>query len=809
MFDAPRDREKLPIFVDSFRDARTPFATPNFNSNETLPNDVITLGSRAKLASTPYLVMICNGILTYITNLLQQSVILGKTLCYKDISIRFQLVSNYISNPSLSSTLMTTLVASSTRFNIWKLEVNASIIPPSLCCTTFDIRMERFLKRKTSIPESSSTPSMPCEIDLSDLSWDPADRKKIMEDHPNQRDEIRRKDHNERQCGSDAFVKDGFNSWNKTERLALHVGDINSFHNRALRRSEDLMRQERSIAVTFHNQTEMEKNEHRIRLNASVTACRFLLKNALPFRGHDESEISISKGMFSETLSLIGDCNDVDESSDVSKKEQMAVVLRYVDARGIVKERFFGIVHVTGTSSSILKSAIGTLFVEHGLSLKQIRGQGYDGASNMRREFNGLKALILNDNNSAYYIHCFAHQLQLVVVAVANKHDGVENFFNMLTMVVNVVNASCKRKDMLRQSYKDRVQKAISHEFIVTGSSKKDQDIVEAISLVRGTKHLLQTFRETGFDPFLKKMYCFCEVNGIELLDMAESYKKNVRLRTNITNRHYYEFDIFNTVVDMQLQEFGDRFSEVNTELLKYIAALSPCDSFSQFNVSDLLELSKLYPYDFDCMEMIAFEKELNMYYVIVCQDERFSDLSGIAELAKLMVDTKKHKTYPLVYRLLKLALVLPVASATVERCFSAMKIVKTDLRNKIGDEFLNDALICTIEKEALLNVTSDDVINQFQKMKSLVGRQEVRPPVKSCRQESLVGKTSPIGVVGCAEVVGGTLDLQCSNPLALIFGSSGLRGIGHTKYIQSIIQSSEIIPSERLALVRLDLGCL
>ena len=126
---------------------------------------------------------------------------------------------------------------------------------------------------------------------------------------------------------------------------------------------------------------------------------------------------------------------------------------------------------------------------------------------------------------------------------------------------------------------------------------------------------------------------------------------------------------------------------------------MSPCDSFSQFNVSDLLELSKLYRYDFDRMERIALKKELNMYYVIVRQDERFSGLSGIAELAKLMVDTKKHKTYPLVYRLLKLVLVLPVATATVERCFSAMKIVKTDLRNKIGDEFLNAALICTIEK--------------------------------------------------------------------------------------------------------------
>jgi hypothetical protein len=41
----------------------------------------------------------------------------------------------------------------------------------------------------------------------------------------------------------------------------------------------------------------------------------------------------------------------VDESRDISCKEQMVVVLRYVDKCGIVKERFIGLVHVTETSS--------------------------------------------------------------------------------------------------------------------------------------------------------------------------------------------------------------------------------------------------------------------------------------------------------------------------------------------------------------------------------------------------------------------------------------------------------------------------
>ncbi|XP_024989312.1 uncharacterized protein LOC112523872 [Cynara cardunculus var. scolymus] len=349
--------------------------------------------------------------------------------------------------------------------------------------------------------------------------------------------------------------------------------------------------------------------------------------------------------------------------------------------------------------------------VLHELMIKfgkvKVRGQGYDGASNMRGEFNGLKALILNENSSAYYIHCFAHQLQLVVIAVANKHDGVENFFNMLGMVINVVNASCKRKDMLRQSYKDRVQEAIGKCEIDIGTGKYQE-----LSLIRAGdtqwgSHYKTILSLIALFPNVVEVLWYVEDDGDNGFSRTQAtgfgygrplFKKR-RQMTDITNCHYYKLDIFNTVVDMQIQEFGDRYSE--------------------FNLSDLLKLNELYPQNFSHMDRIAFEKQLNMYYLIMRQDERFANLSGTAELARLLVETKKHKTYPLVYRLLKLALVLPVATATVERCFSAMKIVKSDLRNKIGDEFLNAARICIIEKEALLTVSNDDVITQFQKMKN------------------------------------------------------------------------------------------
>ncbi|XP_031253442.1 zinc finger MYM-type protein 1-like [Pistacia vera] len=159
----------------------------------------------------------------------------------------------------------------------------------------------------------------------------------------------------------------------------------------------------------------------------------------------------------------------VDESRDVAVKEQMAIVFRYVDKIGCVIECFIWIVHVKNISAKSLKIAIDAFFVKYGLSLTRLRGQGYDGASNMRGEFNGLKTLILRENKSAFYIHCFSHQLQLALVKVVSKHSALGEFFQTLSMLSNTVTASCKRRDLLRDKQYEYVISLISNGNILTG----------------------------------------------------------------------------------------------------------------------------------------------------------------------------------------------------------------------------------------------------------------------------------------------------------------------------------------------------
>jgi hypothetical protein len=135
------------------------------------------------------------------------------------------------------------------------------------------------------------------------------------------------------------------------------------------------------------------------------------------------------------------------------------------------------------------------------------------------------------------------------------------------------------------------------------------------------------------------------------------------------------------------------------------------------FEVESLIELAMSYPDDFDSTQLKDLGRELTFFTDNVWADERFSSLIAISALARLMVDTTKRTSFPLVYRLLKLVLVLSITTASVERYFSAMNIVKTMLRNRIWDGFMNDCIICFVEPEFLATIPTDDVIVRFHKM--------------------------------------------------------------------------------------------
>jgi hypothetical protein len=299
--------------------------------------------------------------------------------------------------------------------------------------------MDKFVIRKPKDSSSSSSSKRIC-VDLNNLPSDPRLREPISSYHPNDQDNIRRAyiqkgpcqivpynlpqteiggsmrrfnpdwftEHKNwleysiendavfclccylfrqdvgKQAGGDTFVRTGFKLWHEKEKLRTHVEGVNSAHNQAVKKCKDLMKPNQHINNVFVKQTKEEKIKYRIQLNATVDCIRFLLRQGLSFRGHDESLDSSAKGNFLELLQFLADHNEsineviqnapknnkltypniqkdivnaaacettnaiikdidsgffsvlVDESRDTSIKEQMAVVLRYVDKKGNV-----------------------------------------------------------------------------------------------------------------------------------------------------------------------------------------------------------------------------------------------------------------------------------------------------------------------------------------------------------------------------------------------------------------------------------------------------------------------------------------
>ena len=150
---------------------------------------------------------------------------------------------------------------------------------------------------------------------------------------------------------------------------------------------------------------------------------------------------------------------------------------------------------------------------------------------------------------------------------------------------------------------------------------RKDQDIINAMNLVKVCKQQLQMMRDNGWDSFFDQVSTFCGRYNIQIPNMEEVFVNRCQSRRkaqDITNLHQFRVELFYSIIDMQLQELNDRFDEVNTDLLLCMACLNPNDSFLAFDKNKLIQFAKYYPEDFSDIELIILDDQLQTYIIDV-----------------------------------------------------------------------------------------------------------------------------------------------------------------------------------------------
>ncbi|GKE58689.1 zinc finger MYM-type protein 1-like protein [Tanacetum coccineum] len=161
--------------------------------------------------------------------------------------------------------------------------------------------------------------------------------------------------------GQDTFAINGFKNWNRVKGKHWHIDQV------------------------MQRLSDEEVRLNRLRVKATINLVRVCSFQGISSRGRDERVGSKNRGNFLEILNLLGSYNEEiasivlenapDEASDESKKEQMAIVLRFVDNKGFIQERFFGVIHLADTSSATLYSSICATLSSYLLPIENIRGQ--------------------------------------------------------------------------------------------------------------------------------------------------------------------------------------------------------------------------------------------------------------------------------------------------------------------------------------------------------------------------------------------------------------------------------------------------
>ena len=100
-----------------------------------------------------------------------------------------------------------------------------------------------------------------------------------------------------------------------------------------------------------------------------------------------------------------------------------------------------------------------------------------------------MKTLILKENPYAFYIHCFAHEIQLALVAVAKKHIQVASLFLTIASVINVAGGSSKRCDMLHELQAAKIIEALDNGEISSGKGLNQETMLKRSSDTRWSSH--------------------------------------------------------------------------------------------------------------------------------------------------------------------------------------------------------------------------------------------------------------------------------------------------------------------------------
>ncbi|KAK3147192.1 hypothetical protein QOZ80_3BG0279290 [Eleusine coracana subsp. coracana] len=326
-------------------------------------------------------------------------------------------------------------------------------------------------------------------------------------------------------------------------------------------------------------------------------------------------------------------------------KHYMVLFARYLNCKGEVMERLVGIVPEPEVYDSALNVTVHSMLSEAGLSLLNVRGQGYGLPLYTDEVFTDLKASVTKATASAYYVHPNAFHLNSTLAYASQKQVEVFELFQAVDYFSDLVQGSPEFREKLR---------------------------------------FLMEERGLNLESDLEKPGETCWGSYYKALEKLAAYLPHVCDVLGFMERHASKNDERNMALKVQ-RAITEEFPFVLLLMRDVLGAT--------------IELS---------LALDRRDLDIENY---MRSDARFSEMNALSDLSVKMVETGKNAIYPLVYLLLKLALILPGTAATAKTASSTMKFVDSTMIKEPCNQWTSDCLLMYLERDVFESITNDAVI--------------------------------------------------------------------------------------------------
>ena len=226
---------------------------------------------------------------------------------------------------------------------------------------------------------------------------------------------------------------------------------------------------------------------------------------------------------------------------------------------------------------------------------------------------------------------------------------------------------------------------------------------------VKKLKEQLQQWRDGNGSGSYENVFSDAEsLVGEIVIDQLPGSRRQPRT-ANSTPFDHYRQQIYVPFVDYFMNELTSRFSEQSTLAIKLSQFLPHSLLANNVCFEDLKETVQLYeellPGDTDLQAVEEeFERWVNQWKNV--------ELSSLPTSIVEAIDCCSASFLPSIHALLRIFATIPVSTATAERSFSALKLLKSYLRATMSEQRISALALCDIHSD--LDVKTESIIDRF-----------------------------------------------------------------------------------------------